>query len=415
MLSIKDGSLKLNIRRDWIELLWDFSIVLIFLSATTLNGDKNRFNYMLYWGSFLLFAAVTLAVMLFQPRKSVDIKIFVGILTIWYGIFFAFSMLSVLWAASFSSVINMSRRMLQVIVIGYGLTLYVKSEADVYKILRYYVFSCLCMTGYSFIFTPTSQWFTGSFGNVTGHNTNGLGIYAAMAVVICIYFALLQRKKIYYVFAAVNFIMTIMSTSRKALIFAVIGSLILGLCFTNRRNYFLSTLTIIAIVIGGLYMVFNLEVFHVAAARFEKMFSFLLGGDETADGSISVRMYYIDMAKQMLSEHPVLGVGLNNFAYILQQSNGPASYAHNNYMEIAADLGILGLIAYYWFYAYLIIKLFLQMIKQHKISALFFTLFLMIAVMEYGIVSYYLQIIQIMVALSYIAVCISDGEEKEFV
>ena len=53
------------------------------------------------------------------------------------------------------------------------------------------------------------------------------------------------------------------------------------------------------------------------------------------------------------------------------------TYAHNNFVEIAADLGILGLIAYYWIFVYIVFD-YLKKYKKHSKMRTF--LFLVVVV-----------------------------------
>ena len=88
----------------------------------------------------------------------------------------------------------------------------------------------------------------------------------------------------------------------------------------------------------------------------------LLSGDEIANrllvddkGAAEVRVPLAQLALNMIEDHPLLGVGANNFAVNISEYATPEfggvwlSTVHNNYLLIWAEKGIFGLAAYIWF------------------------------------------------------------------
>lgn len=72
-------------------------------------------------------------------------------------------------------------------------------------------------------------------------------------------------------------------------------------------------------------------------------------------GSYSVRYGYWRAGAEMFGDHPMLGVGLDNFAdyYAMEKraEDQDARRAHNDYVQIAVEMGVLGLFAYalFWY------------------------------------------------------------------
>ena len=55
----------------------------------------------------------------------------------------------------------------------------------------------------------------------------------------------------------------------------------------------------------------------------------------------------------MVQDHPILGLGLNTFmanylTYVTGPNQGPA-YAHNCFLQITAETGVIGLVSFLWF------------------------------------------------------------------
>jgi O-antigen ligase len=75
------------------------------------------------------------------------------------------------------------------------------------------------------------------------------------------------------------------------------------------------------------------------------------------DASLSGRTTIWQLSLPLLSEHPLLGFGYdglfrgasNEFYVMARQMNWPISSAHNGYLEIALDLGLIGSILTAWF------------------------------------------------------------------
>lgn len=73
--------------------------------------------------------------------------------------------------------------------------------------------------------------------------------------------------------------------------------------------------------------------------------------------SVTMRLNYWHDALRIIFAHPLVGVGLGNF-------NLPyARYAHNSYLQIWAEMGILGIISFLWL-AIAVIKLSLKNLKD---------------------------------------------------
>jgi putative inorganic carbon (hco3(-)) transporter len=73
------------------------------------------------------------------------------------------------------------------------------------------------------------------------------------------------------------------------------------------------------------------------------------------NGSAAARMPLNELAAAMIADHPLLGVGANNFPlamqpYLRQSFSGEFLYTvHNTYLLVCAETGIGGLIAFVWF------------------------------------------------------------------
>jgi putative inorganic carbon (HCO3(-)) transporter len=82
------------------------------------------------------------------------------------------------------------------------------------------------------------------------------------------------------------------------------------------------------------------------------------------EASVYDRLWWWKTAWQMIQEHPLIGVGVNNFHsvythYNVNVNSNPA-YAHNCYLQMTAEVGILGFGAFVW----ILVALFAYLFKK---------------------------------------------------
>lgn len=122
----------------------------------------------------------------------------------------------------------------------------------------------------------------------------------------------------------------------------------------------------------------------------------------TADFSTRERASMRKEAFNCFLSNPVFGIGISSFMYYFGDKYGTYKYAHNNYLELLADLGIIGfLIHYIW-----ALKTIICLYKYKKFDLEFYNyLFLFMfctLILEYGTVTFdQLQYILMFQLLSY--------------
>jgi O-antigen ligase len=131
-------------------------------------------------------------------------------------------------------------------------------------------------------------------------------------------------------------VVTIIVQSRRALVLSVIAAFVLTFAIL------LSSINVIPSVVA--------ERFSGVADYFGV---FDVRGVKVDDSNYAIveRMAHWESAAMMFAAHPVLGVGIGNYAvaypaYALPNWSDPLGHAHNYYLNVAAEAGIIGLIAY---------------------------------------------------------------------
>jgi O-antigen ligase len=140
---------------------------------------------------------------------------------------------------------------------------------------------------------------------------------------------------------------------KRLLYFASVAVLTAGVIVTFSRGGFLGLLAMGAVLLwkagrknravtslafAVMFGVFILAMPSGYSGRITSIFN--IGEDPT--GSSQARRDLLDRAVSVAVHHPIIGIGMGNFhIYSIHEQ-----VAHNSYLEIAAELGVAGLVAY---------------------------------------------------------------------
>jgi len=92
--------------------------------------------------------------------------------------------------------------------------------------------------------------------------------------------------------------------------------------------------------------------------------------ETTTDLSINFRDYYNKIGFEFIKENPILGIGLNNYSYLYNNQNAKEflkndsvlekdleyMYPHNGYIQLASEIGIVGLALFFTYLFYISIS-----------------------------------------------------------
>lgn len=241
-------------------------------------------------------------------------------------------------------------------------------------------------------------------------NANTLAFTASFAAIfsfILIKKRLVKNMNIYKVAFFICIIFAVLTGSKKALIYLFVFFAVYYILKSANFIKSIFNVVVIAIIFLGIcYFVLNNSfLYAIIGSRFETMISGFAG--ESTDASTSFRLELIDWGLEWAQARPVQGYGLDCFRYMLGASHpnlwtgAEGVYAHNNYIELLVDLGIIGVVCYYWIYLYIIYK----GIKSYKSNMLQSTfaiaLILSSAVAEYGQISYFNPFLQCVILIAY--------------
>lgn len=148
---------------------------------------------------------------------------------------------------------------------------------------------------------------------------------------------------------------------QKLILSAAIIFLVLCLAMTYSRGAFLS-IAIIFLIYGFLYEWRILALFAVGAAILFYQNSILLERIlaifmTTNDATEILRMGIWVSSISMVADHPFIGIGWGayqniypQYNYYLTDTTQTIYHAHNLYLQTAAEVGIAGALAYFWYF-----------------------------------------------------------------
>lgn len=188
--------------------------------------------------------------------------------------------------------------------------------------------------------------------SLCGQNPNNVGTLLGIYSTFMIYDFYKQGHRsslLAYISAGLFIIAT---GSKKALIMLMLSFLLL--LFKNgklvRKRLFIC---IGALAVFLLLCLFIPVLYDLVGRRFLS----LLGGmgliNFESDNSTSLRVMYTNKAIELFLKQPIFGGGFDNF----RAHSGFHTYSHNNYVELLSAAGLTGTLFYYFYYAYIIKKL----------------------------------------------------------
>jgi probable O-glycosylation ligase (exosortase A-associated) len=174
----------------------------------------------------------------------------------------------------------------------------------------------------------------GAFGGMF-ENPNDLAVALNMLWPIAVVLAMSAPKlwRIYYLLVSLVMIGGVYATQSRGgflEMVAVIGVLIWKFGRGRRVK------VLLAVAIAGIL------VAPALPESYQNRIASIFDNEKDKEGSAQERRHLMGQARDLAIENPIFGVGMNNFT----RYSFKGMVAHNGYLEIAAELGALGLLAY---------------------------------------------------------------------
>lgn len=225
-------------------------------------------------------------------------------------------------------------------------------------------------------------------------NANGPAfkfVCGSLAGLLCFFLNKRMGKsaKRYFVlfFSILNIVFCLICNSRAAYI-NLIGPVLLFILLKEKnpikviRNIFVVMVLIVLVYCVLMYV----PIFYKSIGyRFEYIFDGLKNGGNYEEASASTRNHLVQQGLVWFSQSPIFGHGMQGYVIL----NNYGFYAHNNYIEILVDSGIIGLILYYWLYVIVVLKFIFKFKKRNCYSIAGFSVLITLLFSEIATVSYF--------------------------
>ncbi|WP_251304566.1 O-antigen ligase family protein [Georgenia satyanarayanai] len=202
---------------------------------------------------------------------------------------------------------------------------------------------------------------------------NTVGHYAAVGAVAALHFAA-QGGRLRSTVSGLSFttlaLVVVASQSRRALLVLVLGGAIILGYRATREGRLLRWLTVGSAAMIGLWGLGLRAIEDGAGTRLESLLSFVPGGERALSSSDLVRGELIARGWDLFFDRPLMGHGTGEFRFLTGISGRDEIASHNNFVELATNNGVLGLLAFYLPVLWLLIGLWRQVRWQHGRLAL---------------------------------------------
>jgi O-antigen ligase len=202
-------------------------------------------------------------------------------------------------------------------------------------------------------------------------NVNRIGNLLSFALIFAGYYLFVEKKFIYIPHFIIIGISVLLSGARQSLLFCASTFFILLILRYRRGLKNKLKLIVILIVVAalGYFLLFQVPiVYKVLGSRIEILNNFIV--DRKAGGSsINTRMRMIRFGLKAFKKRPLMGFGIDHYKFLYGRFFRTV-YAHNNYIELLVDTGIIGFVLFYGAFVN-VLRLSIQGIKSnHRFSEL---------------------------------------------
>lgn len=304
-------------------------------------------------------------------------------LVMWYGIFWLWMLTSRLWTPdAIAAKTNTPDSTLRIVAVLIAMDIYVSCREEAFNLLKSFGIGSTIYAVYVFATSPVSSYGSLAFGAKTGQQRNTTGYVLCFASIVLFYLWLYYKDKVWLVCLAPCLVSSLLTGSRK-IIFAYGVAFLLFILGQKQREkrvkYFMIIIISAAILIPILY-----QIPYIRETFGERLLAVV--DDSIEDSSIMYRNVAKENAIRIFKESPIIGNGWqavkNSYSY-----KGVSIYAHNNYLEICADYGLIGALFFFSRNAIWGIACFFSMRKNTNYLAATILLASMV-LLDWGQVSY---------------------------
>ena len=382
--------MKLNITAISNRLIWFITLIFLVLSLT-ISFALGEANY----GAYVLFVCLFGLILCYLIREQGRITLSFNWMHMYMLLFIGVCYVSSIDALDSSVALSRSFDIVKIFCMLIVLYMCFQREKSVDSLLKIGMW-----VGYIVCFYTVYYYGLDYFINVLSSSTrianealnaNTVGLLGANAIVMTVYYMMYDKPRWWNIIALPTLGILAATGSRKALVFVVAGVALLFVFKSFRSANIVNSLaklvTYLTILIVGFIGILQLPMFSEILERMSSMVEAFTGTG--GDSSTIVRLMLVDIGWDLFNQSPLIGVGIHNPSVYTYSIFGIENYyLHNNYIELLAGTGIIGVVTYYSMYVYLVYN----MLRYHDLHSneyvMVFILLMSQLVMDMGLVSY---------------------------
>lgn len=383
-----------------------------FLCAT--NGNLlNTSNVIIYYLPYVLCLGAYLLEIL--PKERLVLSSYL----VWRICVLVIMVISMFYAIEFSdAMVSVKRYILQTFVTALICKKCFDHFDNAVKIVKISIVAIILSLTYAFSTVDIAALEMGQRLGVStineAWNANSIGSMAAVGIVFTIFVFLFHCEKpsakdkvivgtLIFAFS----LMMILSGSRKSILLVGV-TLLYYIMFSSKSHIVRNVIVACLLIVLMFYLLYNVPfLYDNIGYRFESLFSMFEGSG--GDKSSLARQEMINVGVDAFWEKPLFGYGINSFKEIYGLAMGRTVYAHNNYIELLVDVGLVGFCIYYVYLAGIFL---LTKTKNDKKYIYLKALLLALLVADVGTVSYYDGFIQYVLCIVLVVLISSQRNPK---
>jgi O-antigen ligase len=312
--------------------------------------------------AFLTFTGLTLIRILKTKTIKLD-KVYIPVLLLLF-----IALLSTLWAVNVDIAVIRNKTLFQMIILFFIIYNIIDNEEDIKLILEAMVLGGLGMSIYAVYFYGIDNILNSFNENYRiGQEliqANIFGYYATITFLLMMYLFIFKNKKIYLIVGILPLVFSITSGSRRSLLVLLMGTALLILLNNYVKRNKMGNVFFVIIAIVFVPILIELTSYLDTLSRLQSSFEFIKGSRDM-DKSLLTRSKMISFGWDLFTRRPFLGYGTDQYRVMYNYYFGGLRPAHNGYIQVIVEMGMIGFILYYGMIIYAIKKI-LKYTKNHK-------------------------------------------------
>lgn len=315
-------------------------------------------------------------------------KFSVSFHNIWYALFVIICLISCLYSASIQNSVYTVIEVVKLLLFAVMFTNTVNNEKRMRISLA--VIAVTVLVFFLYLLQTDQLEVEERLGQSLIGNANAFASLFMVGTVCSVYFVYFSRNHLFKVLSVAMFLAQMyalsLSGGRKFFLLPLLllcAVLIVQTDKKGRKRIIRNAVIAVSLLLLTFWAIYNVEFLYESIGhRMEGLFN-LFTEKGKADYSTIERQKLIELGIDIWKESPLLGHGISTFAAI----SNTKTYSHNNYVELLCGVGLIGMLFYYTFHVYLIMKLYNR--KEMGTERLYWAaLILLLAVFDVGAVSY---------------------------